>query len=516
MSENKEIAAKREAADKLWLDTEKKIAEGLNPEDLRTSGILAANKRRWNASLVRLSEAALFGLRDMQLLDALGEASYRTRTPEALIPYAAEFREPLIATHMARALMDLGEYETAGFYVTLATPSPLRRAIHAMLGFKGSIEAATQAMITPVDEALRTPDSPFLNLDYPAFWNALSAIADVVGREDLVNLAEERSKALNFENPGIHYNQALRLLGAGQLRAGWSLYDWRLHPDANKGVITNFADTPMWQGENLAGKTLAVVLEYGYGDQIFSLRFVKEALARLKNSKIELVVRPEVFDLVAASFPALKIHKFADARSLGPFDFWCYAFSLPARMDLSTPVATEGYLSAPSNKSIAEKIRDEKGGRTLPVYGLVWQGDIATHAMRTRAYSIAEFLDQTAVLKEPALIVNLQKDITREELKYLEQQVSQAGGRLIDASTELRDFAATAAWVTALDRLYSCDTAVAHLGGALGAPTTVLVRNRMIWHWIERKNSDRALWYDSATIQFALTPKFSYMFDLRI
>src|SRR4051812_36576703 len=79
--------SKKEAEEKLWIETEKKIATVFDPEDLRTSGILAGRQRRWSAALVRCGEAAEHGLRDSQLLDTLGEAAYRTKTPETLLPY---------------------------------------------------------------------------------------------------------------------------------------------------------------------------------------------------------------------------------------------------------------------------------------------------------------------------------------------------------------------------------------------------------------------------------------------
>jgi hypothetical protein len=507
--------------DKLWLEAEKNIAKNFNAEDWRTSGLLAGRKGLWTQALVRLSEAARHGLRDLQLMDTLGEAAYRTKTYEAIFLYMREYREPLVATHMARALMDTGDRDGAEFYLKVARDSSLKTAIAAMLGFKNTIEDAITSMLRPVDEALRHNDRMFLQLDYPAFWHALTPVADAAGRRDIVEIAEERSKALDFKNPSVHYNQALRFLADGDFRAGWPLYEWRLQPDAGGGN-TGFGPMPMWQGENLNGKTLAVAIQYGFGDQIFSLRFVKEAIARLPDCDIEIAAGPEIFDLVAESFPKLRLHKMKDCASLeywqsqSKADYWAYAFSLPSRLGLWQPVQAAGYLKTPEAlvKSVSEKIRDEKGGRDLPVFGLVWHGDMSTHAMRTRAYSVEEFLAQTGVLQKPGVIVNLQKDISNEELGVLRERVELAGGVLINPTPQLTDFAQTAAWIKNLSMLYSCDTSVAHLGGALGQPTTVLVRNKSIWHWIKSESSNKSLWNDSATVQYALTPKYSYMFDL--
>jgi hypothetical protein len=519
--ESAKVLTRMKPDDKLWLEAEQNIAKRFDAEELRTSGLLAGRKRLWTQALVRLSEAARHGLRDLQLLDTLGEAAYRTKTYEAILPYMLEYRDPLIATHMARALMDTGDREGAAFYLKIARDSALKTAILAMMGFKNTIEDTITSMLGPVEAAIHRGDRDFLQLDYPAFWHALTPVADAAGRLDIVEIAEERSKALDFKNPSVHYNQALRFLARRDLRAGWQLYEWRLHPDAGGGN-TGFGPIPMWQGENLAGKTLAVAVQYGFGDQIFSLRFIKEAIAHLPETEIEIVADAPVFALVAQSFPNQRLHKMQDCRSLEYWqsqsraDYWSYAFSLPSRLGLWHPVQMGGYLTANADlvESIGEEIHLESGAPGLPVFGIVWHGDMATHAMRTRAYRIEEFLEQTGVLQKPSVIVNLQKDVTNTELAFLQTQVRAAGGMLINAAPELTDFAQTAAWIKNLDRLYSCDTSVAHLGGALGHPTTVLVRNKSIWHWIQRESSSVALWYDSATIQHALVPKHSYMFDL--
>ena len=60
-----------------------------------------------------------------------------------------------------------------------------------------------------------------------------------------------------------------------------------------------------------------------------------------------------------------------------------------------------------------------------------------------------------------------------------------ATSNLIDHSGELEDFTDTASLIVALDLVISADTAVAHLAGALGKPTWLLLPARLDQrrHW---------------------------------
>jgi ADP-heptose:LPS heptosyltransferase len=67
--------------------------------------------------------------------------------------------------------------------------------------------------------------------------------------------------------------------------------------------------------------------------------------------------------------------------------------------------------------------------------------------------------------------------------------------RLHDLDPLLRDYGDTAAALSQLDLLISVDTSVAHLAGALGVPTWLLLPFNADWRWgLERTDSP---WYPS-------------------
>ena len=88
--------------------------------------------------------------------------------------------------------------------------------------------------------------------------------------------------------------------------------------------------------------------------------------------------------------------------------------------------------------------------------------------------------------------VCLQKEIREVDQETLNQSSIQYFG------DELRDFADTAALCELMDVAISVDTSVAHLSGALGKPTWVLLPHVPDWRWLlDREDSP---WYDSVKL----------------
>jgi hypothetical protein len=76
------------------------------------------------------------------------------------------------------------------------------------------------------------------------------------------------------------------------------------------------------------------------------------------------------------------------------------------------------------------------------------------------------------------------------------RQTMTAGGAITDLTPRLEDFADTAAAVQALDLVISVDTAVAHLAGALGKQTFLMLpATDSDWRWL--RAGDETAWYPS-------------------
>ena len=74
----------------------------------------------------------------------------------------------------------------------------------------------------------------------------------------------------------------------------------------------------------------------------------------------------------------------------------------------------------------------------------------------------------------------------------------EASASITDLAPELTDFAQTAGAIANLDLVISVDTAVAHLGGAMGKPVWIMLPFVPDWRWLlERKDSP---WYPTARL----------------
>jgi hypothetical protein len=69
---------------------------------------------------------------------------------------------------------------------------------------------------------------------------------------------------------------------------------------------------------------------------------------------------------------------------------------------------------------------------------------------------------------------------------------------LVDFTDELLTFDDTAGLTECMDLVISVDTSVAHVGGALGKPTWILLPYLAEWRWGLR--GERTPWYPSATV----------------
>jgi hypothetical protein len=115
----------------------------------------------------------------------------------------------------------------------------------------------------------------------------------------------------------------------------------------------------------------------------------------------------------------------------------------------------------------------------------------------------------------------LQKDAKPEEINTLTELVNKNDSIFINAADLILSFNDTASWIVNSEHLFTNDTSVAHLGGALGHPTTVLVKNKAIWQWLRKdylkplqinKEPDQSLWYESVQLQYSSTNEKSWLF----
>lgn len=295
----------------------------------------------------------------------------------------------------------------------------------------------------------------------------------------------EKAISLKPDLADAHWNKSLALLLCGEFETGWKLYEWRWRNGGLGFKIPNFSQ-PLWLGvESLKGRTILLHSEQGFGDTIQFCRYAK--LVKALGARVVMQVPRALLTLLQSLDGVDEL--VAKGQALPAFDYHCPLMSLPLafKTTLSTAPSPEPYLRSDSAKVAQWHAR--LGPKTKPRIGLVWSGSTGHKNDHNRSLE----LDALApYLPEGLAYVCLQNEIREVDKLALQQSTIQ------HFSDELKDFADTAALCELMDVVISVDTSVAHLSGALGKPTWILLPHNSDWRWLlDREDSP---WYDSVRL----------------
>lgn len=287
-------------------------------------------------------------------------------------------------------------------------------------------------------------------------------------------------------DPGFadaQYNRGLALLFLGHFESGWLGYEWRWK-NARRLAIGEVRDftQPLWLGEDsVAGKRLLLHCEGGLGDTLHFCRYA--ALVAARGAAVLLEVQAPLLGLLADLDGASQV--VAAGTPLPPFDYHCPLMSLPLafKTTLDTIPAAPKYLH--SDESKVARWRTLLGEKKRARVGLVWSGNPNATIDHRRSIRLADWI---GLLPRAIQYVCLQK-----ELRPADEQVLAANPWIARVDGDLRDFTDTAALCDCMDLVISVDTSLAHLSGALGRPTWVLLPEMPDWRWL--RDREDSPWY---------------------
>jgi hypothetical protein len=299
----------------------------------------------------------------------------------------------------------------------------------------------------------------------------------------------DRVKAIDPDNVIADWNLANLHLLTGNFETGWAQREVRWKMPMFTGHYPKFSQ-PMWQGdEPVEGKTILVQFDQGFGDTIQFARYLPMLAAR--GARVLLVVEDALHPLlsglpgVSACFPR------SAANNLPPFDMHCPMMRLPLAFGtrLDTIPAAIPYLPAPASDRV-RVWEDRLGAHDRLRVGLVWSGSLGHKNDHNRSSSLRAF---SAMLDVDAAFVSLQKDPRPDDKLVLGER-----REVVDLTVHLTDFMETAALISCLDLVITVDTSVAHLAGALGCPTWILLPYLPDWRWL--LDRDDSPWYPTVRL----------------
>ncbi|MFA7269343.1 MAG: tetratricopeptide repeat protein [Sterolibacterium sp.] len=297
-------------------------------------------------------------------------------------------------------------------------------------------------------------------------------LANVLREQGLLEGAENHYRlaiANQPENGSFQSNLALVLLQQGKLAEGWRLNDlWRW--GASGAELRHRLPQPVWAGESLVDKSIAIWAEQGVGDEIRFASMFSDIIAQAERTVIECDDR--LIALFSRSWPRARFVPRSSepdcTQSDNGISFQSPAGSLGRwlRPDITCFPHTT-YLIPNAQRARFWQDRLKALGRGLKV-GICWRSHLRTE-QRNRSY--AEIADWAPVFAIPgAVFVNLQYGDCNDELEQAERSAGITIHRWDDIDL-MNDFDEVAALMSGLDLVISAPTAVAEMAGALGLQT---------------------------------------------
>lgn len=326
----------------------------------------------------------------------------------------------------------------------------------------------------------------------PTLMNRARLLSDTGEHAEAIALYDQVLRHSASHAHARWYRGMLRLM-LGQAEHGWRDHEARRQLPLME-VITP-AGVPAWDGSELDGKSILLWGEQGLGDQIMGVRFANSLAARgahvVVRCAASLVPVVRTVDGVAEVVAA--------GEDLPQCDVHVPMLSVPALCAMSDDrqLGGEAYMRPPQPGSSDLQLlldRPVAGGNSRRKrVGIVWAGS-ATHGNdRNRSFPSSMLVELLGGADVEWL--SLQVGPRRDELASLETTIA---ARVIDASPVLRDFGDTAQAIATCDMIVSVDTSVAHLSGALGIPTVLMLPFVPDWRWqIARRDTP---WYRSVRL----------------
>ena len=311
-----------------------------------------------------------------------------------------------------------------------------------------------------------------LKSDFAKAYYNLGTILDSIGKLDDAESCYRQAIKLIPDFIEANYNLSLCYNLNGRLLDGFQLYDWRFkHKDFN---IKPPCHKRSWDGiESLKDKVFFVYEEQGLGDTIQFCRFLlllirKGAIVIFKvNKKLHRLLSTLHRDiLLTDNFPEnIKI------------DFESPLLSLPNlfKISVNSIPSFDSYLHADRKKTLEWK--KELHSDKFKI-GICWQGSVSK-VDKDRSFPLALF---EIIANIPNVqLISLHKGAGESQINNINFKLVNLGHKIDNNNHSFLD---TAAVMKNCNIVITSDTAIAHLAGALGIPTWIVLKLVPDWRWM--------------------------------
>ncbi len=327
----------------------------------------------------------------------------------------------------------------------------------------------------------------------------LGALLTERGKPDEAETYLDQAIRLAPASSAAHYNRGLCLLTQQRLDEGWPEIEWRWRP----GMISAAAprlpmfDTPMWRGEPLEDKTILILAEQAYGDEIMCARYA--TLLAGQGARVIWATRAPLHAFLTR-LPGIDHAVTLDdaPKAAQEADYWLFAMSLPGLLQTHLlsiphpqPPARDPAQSAAWQTWLADRI-----GTQAPKPRLIGLNNMGKPYPPGRSIPFSALLgalEGEKTRSDVRFVSICREEGASSDLQTLNQE--RALNPVMDASSRLQNFDDTANLLQELDLLITIDSAPAHLAGTLGIPCWTLLKYGPDWRWFSGRTDSP--WYPS-------------------
>jgi tetratricopeptide (TPR) repeat protein len=306
----------------------------------------------------------------------------------------------------------------------------------------------------------------------------LGLVLAEMGHFEVAQVCYEQTLSLDPEEINTHKQRSNLMLLLGNFQEGWQSFGYRWQTQVSRSF-----PQPLWDGSDLQGKTILLWAELDFIDAIQFLRYAP--LVKALGARVIIECRSNEARLFQTC-PRID-QLIVQGELLPDFDVHLPLIGLPPifQTDLETIPKTVPYLSLPDTTHIPETIQAQIITASGLKVGLIWCPELIKGNDYKNFCPLAEMRDLFSL----------------PEISWFSLYKGQQSGELadfpqiLDVGSFCVDFADTAWAISQLDLVIAVDSSVAHLAGALGKTTWLLLPLVPNWRWLlGRSNSP---WYPS-------------------
>ena len=316
------------------------------------------------------------------------------------------------------------------------------------------------------------------------------AALNQLGRYDEAIAKYRDALEVDPNHASAHWNRSLLFLLLGRYAEGWPEYRWRLRMDTIQMAYPHTYAQPQWDGACFADRRLLVHYEQGLGDVLQFIRYLP--LVKALGGTVIFETPQPIRDLIQdwGCIDELIVSN-QQRPAHTAFDLQTSLLDLPGlfQTTLDNLPGKRPYIRAEPTRVKHWADRFPEAGFKV---GLVWAGGaVGRQRVASLGLRSCQLQDLAPISMIPDVkLFGLQKGPGSAQINALSSNFLTR-----NVGEEFADFADTAGAVENMDLVISIDTSVAHLAGAMGKPTWVLLKYDADWRWLlERTDSP---WYPS-------------------